>query len=144
MVKRHHRSLPDRLSSANIVRTRPEYYYSALEALLAGPPTAESYARLYQTLLRLCEEETPRMHFSNLFSRLSQVCRQHKVSPALMRDMQSLRRKCFHIDEHENSVTAYRGDLRTFAEFIRCVLSSEWPKSLNRLFAKPSPRPFTP
>ena len=144
MVKRHHRSLPEQLSSAKIVRTQSKDYYSALVALLAEHPTAESYARLYQLLLRLCEEDTPQMHFSNLFSRLSYVCRQHKVSPALMRDMQSLRRKCFHIDEHENSVTAYRSDLRTFAEFIRCVLASEWPKSLNRIFAKQSLQPFTP
>ncbi len=132
MARNKQKAVPKDLILDSVFHAEAKDYYAELLRLAKGYATADSYTSLYQLLLRLCEDLTPQMHFSNLFSRLSYICHKYGISNVDIQILQGVRRRCFHIDEAEITTEVFQGDLRAVANLIKCVFCREWPKVLTK------------
>ena len=109
-------------------------YFDTLFSLASLPATPKSYLSLYSLLQNICESKSPQAVFSNLFSRLSYVCRHSGLTPAETQSMQSLRRKCHHLSETAIDSTMFLSDIRQMAEFVGKVFRCGIPERLRNLF----------
>lgn len=109
-------------------------YFDTLFSLASLPATPKSYLSLYSLLQNICESKSPQAVFSNLFSRLSYVCRHSGLTPTETQSIQSLRRKCHHLSETAIDSMVFLSDIRQMAEFVGKVFRCGIPERLQNLF----------
>ncbi len=112
---------------------QPSDYFDSLYLLATSPIRPESYLTIYSLLQDICENRSSQFAFSNLFSRLSYVCRQSECTLAETQAMQSLRRKCHHLSETVQRKTEFMSDIRLMAEFTGKVFRCGIPHQLRDL-----------
>lgn len=113
---------PDAFSAAD--------YFNALEKLSKEPPSESVYMALYALMGQLCEDMSDGKTFSNLFSRLSYVAHRAGISAGDELRLQTLRRKCHHLEEEQLTPESVGCDIRLMTDFVAAVLHRHPPLSL--------------
>lgn len=113
------------------MRPKAEDYFRILNELSLQPVASKAYIPIYGLLQRLCEDYSADFVFSNLFSRLSFVCRQCGMNAAETMRMQSLRRKCHHVELADIDQRSFLIDIQRMSEFVGKVFKCAVPAELS-------------
>lgn len=105
-------------------------YFDALEKLAKEQPSEAVYMALYVLMGQLCEDLSDGKTFSNLFSRLSYVAHRAGIRPADEQKLQTLRRKCHHLEEQQLTSESVGCDIRLMTDFVAIALHRRPPLSL--------------